>query len=103
MVPTWELPPPTPFTCQVTAVLVVTVVLERLTTATRVIEVLRSTLAEVGETITEVTVAVPLLLPQADRVRTIARTSKEILSVDNFVLQVSRNMLTFCNLILSAL
>src|ERR1700683_748827 len=103
MVPTCALPPPTPFTCQVTAVLVVTVVFERLTTATRVIEVLRSTLAEVGEIFTEVTVAVPLVPPQADRVRAIARASKEVHRADILILRVSRSMLTFCNLILSAL
>src|ERR1700684_1003829 len=103
MVPTCALPPPTPFTCQVTAVSVVTVVFERLTTATRVIEVLRSTLAEVGEIVTEVTVALPPLPPpQADRVTAIARASKEVHRADILILRVSRSMLTFCNLILSA-
>jgi hypothetical protein len=93
-----------PFTCQVTAVVVVTVVFERLTTAVRVIEVLRSAVAAVGEIITEVTVALPLLPPpQADSVKTIARASEQVHRADIFLLQVSRNMLTFCNLILSAL
>src|ERR1700728_1488123 len=104
MVPIWELPPPMPFTCQVTAVSGVTVVFERLTTATRVIEVLRSALAEAGEIVTPVTVALPLLPPpQADRVKAIASDSKEIHRLDTFTLQVSRSMLTFCNLILCAL
>ena len=104
MVPTWELPPPTPFTCQVTAVSVVAVLLERLTTAVRVMEVLRSAVAAVGEIVTEVTVAVPLLPPpQAERVKTVARASKEVHRADILILRVSRSMLTFCNLILSAL
>src|SRR5580704_1918952 len=100
MVPTWELPPPTPFTCQVTAVFVVAVLLERLTTATRVIEVLRSALADAGEIVTEVTVALPPLPPpQADSVKAIARASKEVHRADILILRISRSMLTFCNLI----
>ena len=100
MVPTWELPPPMPFTCQVTAVVVVTVVVDRLTTAVRVMEVLRSAVAAAGEMVTDVTVAVPLLPPpQADRVKTIARASKVVHRADILILRVSRSMLTFCNLI----
>jgi hypothetical protein len=74
--------------------------LERLTTATRVIEVLRSALADAGEIVTEVTVALPPLPPpQADSVKAIARASKEVHRADILILRISRSMLTFCNLI----
>src|ERR1700684_1984458 len=103
MVPTCALPPPTPFTCHVTAVSVGTVVFESLTTATRVIEWWETTGAEGGESVTEVTLASPPLPPpQADRVTAIARASKEVHRADILILRVSRSMLTFCNLILSA-
>ena len=55
--------------------------------------------------VTEVTVALPLLLPppHADRVRIIAKARNKVEKVDIFVLLVSRGMLTFVISFLSAL
>lgn len=63
MVPTVELPPATPLTIQVTAVVVFTVVVERFTVAVMLPLVFMATLMAVGESTTEVTVALVLLEP----------------------------------------
>ena len=92
MVPTVELPPATPFTNQVTAVLVFTVVLERFTCALILALVLMPTLRAAGVRATEVTVALvvelPLPLPQAVKPASNAATKppKRILSTFNGIL-----------------
>ena len=63
MVPTVELPPATPFTNQVTAVLVFTVVFDRFTCALMLALVLMATFRAAGVRATEVTVALVVLLP----------------------------------------
>ena len=59
MVPNVELPPPIPFTCQVTAVFVVLVELDSVTTAVMSMVVLIWALAAAGEMVTPVTRAEP--------------------------------------------
>jgi hypothetical protein len=61
IVPTVELPPATPFTIQVTAVVVFTVVVDRVTFAVMFPLVLIPMLIAVGASVTEVTVALVLL------------------------------------------
>jgi hypothetical protein len=69
IVPVIELPPASPFTCQVTVVFVVVEELDRFTVATNWVVVLTGTVAVVGVMEIEVIFAAPPLpLPQAERV-----------------------------------
>ena len=92
-----------PFTCQVTDVFVVLVVFERFTTAVRVIEVLSGAVADVDEITTEVTEALPLLLPHADEPTMIANERNNTDRPEILALLVSSLMLTFVISLLSAL
>jgi quinol-cytochrome oxidoreductase complex cytochrome b subunit len=105
MVPTVLFPPPMPFTWKVTEVFVASVLFERVTCAVMSIGVLKSTVAAKGESVIEVTVAVPLLLlpPHADRTRVNSPARNKTARVEVFVLMVSGLIITFIISFLSAL
>jgi len=74
-------PPETPFTSQVTVVVVETVEFDRLTTAVKVVCVFSGTVIEVGEIVTLVTVVEPPFPPpQLDRRQPAAIVSESIAS-----------------------
>ena len=76
--PTVVLPPVTPFTCQVTAVLVDVVALLSWTEAEKSNGSLIPTDPEPGLTVTDVTVAVPLPPPQAACARIPAKAAARV-------------------------
>lgn len=78
IVPMLALPPATPFTSQVTAVLVVdvVVVLARFTVAVKSVWAPGATVAADGEIVTELTVVAPEPPPQPDRISAAEKTAK---------------------------